>query len=144
MIGDHVRACKEEKHFVSNCSYGLPVLFFCIVEHIYILGDPLYFKVIPLHLIMQSPYVQGVATSAPRLEVREERLWRDVGVERLCVPEFLHPRILDDGEDELCSLALCCLIGAAVGALGLVRRFCSRADDRHGIFIDCRVIGSDV
>ena len=73
----------------------------------------------------------------------KERLWRKIRVERLWVPEFSYPHTLDDGEDKLCSLAPCCLVGAAVGALGLVYRFRARADDGCGIVINCRVIGSD-
>ena len=61
----------------------MPRLFLCIIEHIYILGDPLYFKVIALNLIMKRQEVEGVATGAPHLEVGEERLSRDVGVECL-------------------------------------------------------------
>ena len=36
------------------------------------------------------------------------------------------------------------LVGAMVGALGLVRRFCARAEDGHDITIDRRVVGSNV
>ena len=90
-----------------------------------------------------APGGPGWATSAPRLEVGEERHWRDVGVECLCIPDFLHPHILDDGKDKMCSLAPRRLEGAAVGALGLVRRFRTRADDGRGIVIDCCVVGSD-
>ena len=80
---------------------------------------------------------------APHLDMGEERLWRDVCVERLYFPEFSHPRILDDGEDKLLSLAPRCLVGAAVGALGLVRRFRARTDKGRSIVIKCRVVGSD-
>ena len=44
-------------------------LFLCILEHIYILGGSLYFKVISLHFIMQSQEVEGMATGAPHLDV---------------------------------------------------------------------------
>ena len=71
----------------------------------------------------QEVEVEGVANGAPHLEVDEERLWRDVGVERLCVPEFLHPRILNDVKDKLRSLAPLYLVGATVITLRLVRRF---------------------
>ena len=54
---------------------------------------------------MQRQEVEGLATSAPRLEFGDERLWRDVGVERLWVPVFSHPCILNDDEDKLRSLA---------------------------------------
>ena len=53
----------------------------------------------------QEVEVEGVANGAPHLEVDEERLWRDVGVERLWVPAFSHPCILNDDEDKLRSLA---------------------------------------
>ena len=62
---------------------GSPRLFFCTLGHTYILRDPLYFKVIALNLIMKRQEVEGLATGAPHLEVGEERLSRDVGVERL-------------------------------------------------------------
>ena len=84
-----------------------------------------------------------MSTGAPLLEVGEERLWCEVCVERFWVPKFLHPRILDDGEDKLRSLATRRLVGAAVGALGLVRPFRARAYDGCGIVIDGRVVGSD-
>ena len=90
---------------------------------------------------MQRQEVKGVATGAPHLEVGEKRLLCDIGVERLWVPEFLHPRILDDGKDKLHSLTPRRLVGATVGALGIVRRF--RADDGRGIVIYCRIVGSD-
>ena len=115
----------------------------CILEYIYILEDSLYFEVIALHFVMQSQEFKDVAAGSPRLEVGEERLWHDVCVEHFWVPEFLYPRILDDGKDKLRSLAPRCLVGAAVGALGLVRRFRARADDDCGIVINCRVVGSD-
>ena len=91
---------------------------------------------------MQRQEVEGVATCAPRLEVGKKPLWRDVGVKCLCVSEFPHPRILDDGKDELCSILPRCLVGASVGALGLVRRFRSRADDGCGIVTDRHILGA--
>ena len=81
-----------------------------------------------------------MATWEPHLKVGEKRLWRDVDVKRLCVLEFPHPRILDDGEDELCSLSSRCLVGAVVGVLGFVSHFSACADDGLGIAIDRRVI----
>ena len=60
-----------------------PACFFCTLGHTYILGDPLYFKVIALNLIMKHQEVEGVATGAPHLEVGEEHLSRDVSVECL-------------------------------------------------------------
>ena len=123
---EHCRACKEEESFVGDCSAGLPHLFLCILKHINIIGDTLYFEVISLHLIMQQQEVEGMSTCAPHLEVGEKRLWCDVGVKILHVPEFPHPRILDDGEDELSSLLPRRLVGAAVGALGFVRSFRAR------------------
>ena len=118
-------------------------MFLCILEHIYILGYYLYCKVIALHFFMQCHEVEGVADGATQLEVEEERLWRDVYVERFWVPEFLHPHIFDDGKDKLCSLAPRRLVGAAVGVLGLVCRFRARADDSRVIVINLRVVGSD-
>ena len=141
---EHCHYHKEEERFTRDCSAGSPCLFLCILEHIYILGDPLYFDVIALHFIMQCQEVEGVATIAPRLEVGKERLWSYIGVERLWVPEFLHPCILDDNEDKLRSLAPHRLVGAAVGALGLVSRFRQCTDNGHGIFIYSRVIVSDM
>ena len=108
----------------------------CILKHINILRDPLYFKGVALHFIMQRQEVKGIATCAPRLELRKKRIWRDVGVKCLGLLEFPHPRILDDGEDELCSLSPRRLVGAAVGTLGLVSHFCARTDVGRGIVID--------
>ena len=79
-----------------------------------------------------------MATSTPLLEVGKERLLRDIGVERLWVPDFLHTHIFDGGKDKLRILTPRRLLGATVGALGLVRRFRARADD-----IDCCVVGSN-
>ena len=110
--------------------------------HIYIFGDFLYFEVTALHLVMQCQEVEGVASGAPLLEVEDERLWHDVCLERFWVPEFLHPHILNDGEDTLLILAPRRLVGAAVGTLGLVRRFRVCADNGRGIVIDSRVAGS--
>ena len=56
---EHCRAREEEERFVSNCLSGLPRLLLCILEHINILGDPLYFEVIALHFIMQRQEVEG-------------------------------------------------------------------------------------
>ena len=81
-------------------------------------------------------------TCAPRLEVGEKRLRCDVGVERLRVSDFSHPHILDDVEDELCSLLPHRLVGAKVGTLGLVCHFHAHADDGRGIVIYCRVVVS--
>ena len=67
----------------------------------------------------------------------------NVGVERLRVSEFLHPCILNNGEDELRSLLPLRLIGVAVGALGLVRHFRARVDDGSGIVIDLHIVGSN-
>ena len=80
---EHHCACKEEERFVRDCLAGSPRLFFCTLGHTYILRDPLYFKVIALNLIMKRQEVEGLATGAPHLEVGEERLSRDVGVECL-------------------------------------------------------------
>ena len=91
---------------------------------------------------MQRQEVEVVEASALCLEVEEERLWRDVCVECFWVPEFLHPRILDDDEDKMRSLAPHRLVGAAVGALGLVRRFRAHSDDGRGIVINHLIVGS--
>ena len=80
---------------------------------------------IALHFIIQCQEFEGVADRAPFLEVAEERLWCDICVERFLVPEFSHPRILDYGKDKLHSIAPRCLVGAAVGTLGLVCRLCA-------------------
>ena len=82
-----------------------------------------------------------MATGAPHLDVAEERLWHGVGVERPWFPDLSHSLILNDGEDKLLSLVLRRLIGAAVGALGLVRRFRACADDSRDIIIDYCVVG---
>ena len=92
---------------------------------------------------MQIQEVKVVAVSALFLEVGEERLWRDVYVESLWVPEFWNPRILNDGENKLRSIAPRRIVGAAVNALGLMRHFRSRADDGRRIVINPRFIGSN-
>ena len=77
---EHRRDSKEEESFVVNFSAGSPGLLLCILDHINILGNTLYFEVIALHFIMQHKEVEGVATCEPLLEVDEKCLWRDVGV----------------------------------------------------------------
>ena len=47
------RARDEEERFVGDCVAGSPRFLLCILEHINILRDPLYFKVIALPFIMQ-------------------------------------------------------------------------------------------
>ena len=84
-----------------------------------------------------------MAKCAPRLEVGEKRLWRDVSVKHLRVSEFLHPCILNDCEDEMRNLSPHRLLGATVGVLGFLRRFRARTDDIRGIFIYCRVVGAN-
>ena len=64
---EHCRACEEEERFVGDCAAGSPHLLLCILEHINILGNPLYFEAIALHFIMQRQEVEGMATCAPRL-----------------------------------------------------------------------------
>ena len=93
---------------------------------------------------MQIQEVEGVATCAPRLEVVKKRLRRDVGVKLLRISKFLHPCILNDGEYRLRSLLLHHLVGAAVGALGFVRRFRARVENRRGIIVNCRVVGANL
>ena len=83
-----------------------------------------------------------MATCAPCLEVGEKCFWRDVGVKNLCVSEFLHPHILNNGDNEMHSLLPLRLVGAAVVPLGFVRRFHACADDGRGIFINRRVVGA--
>ena len=82
-----------------------------------------------------------MATYSSRLEVGKKHLWRDVSEKRLSVLELPHPRILNDGEDELNSLSPRRLVGSAVDALGLVRRFHAHADNVRGIVINLRVVG---
>ena len=84
-----------------------------------------------------------MATCAPHLKVGEKRLWGDVGLKRLSVLEFLHPHIIDDKEDELRSLSPRRLLGAAVGALGLVHCFRSQAYNSNVISINRRVVGAN-
>ena len=139
----HRRSHKKEELFIGDCSDGLPRLFFYILDNINILGDHLYFKVTALNFIMQRMEVKDMATFAPRLEVGKKHLWCDVGVKRLSASDFLHPRILDSVEDKLCRISPNRLVSDAVGVLGLVRRFCARADDGRGIIINCRIVGAN-
>ena len=106
---EHHRDREEEERFIENCLAGSPRLLLCILEHINILGDTLYLEVIALHLIMQLQEVKGMENCAPHLEVGEKRLWHDVGIKCLHFSEFPHPRIINDGEDELRSLSPRCL-----------------------------------
>ena len=92
---------------------------------------------------MKLQEIEGMATCAPRLEVGKKRLWRGVGMKRLRVSEFPHPRIFDNGKDELLRLSPRRLVGAAAGALGFVRRFRAHAEDGHIIVIDCRIVGAN-
>ena len=84
-----------------------------------------------------------MATCKPILQVGEKRLCHSVGIKSLCVSEFPHPRILDDGKDEMCCLSPGCLVGAAFGSLGFVRRFRARADDSCVIVINRCVVGAN-
>ena len=140
---EHRRARKEEERLVGDCAAGSPRLLMCILEHINILRDPLYFEVIALHFIMQSQEVEGMVTCSPRLDVGEKRLWSDVSVKSLCVSELTHPRVFDNGEDERRSISPRHLVGAAVASLGFVRCFRARTDDGRGIVVDCRVISAN-
>ena len=79
---------------------------------------------------------------APRLEVGEQRLWRNVSIESLRVLEFPHSCVFDDREDELCSILPRRLVGTALGPLGSVRGFRARTDDGHGIVDNRRVVSS--
>ena len=92
---------------------------------------------------MQRQEVESGTNGSPCLEVGEEGLWSNVGVERLRVPEFVHPHIIDDGKDKLRSLAPRLFVGAAVGALGLVCRFWAHAANGRCIVIDCHAVVSD-
>ena len=76
-----------------------PRLILCILEHINILGDPLYFETIALNLIMKRQEVEGMANCAPHLDLGKQRLWRSVSVKILRVSELPQPRVFDDGED---------------------------------------------
>ena len=49
---EHLHAHKQEECFVGNCLAGSPRLLLCILEHINVLGDPLYFDVIALNFFM--------------------------------------------------------------------------------------------
>ena len=84
-----------------------------------------------------------MVTCASHLEVGEKRLWCGVGLKRISVSDFLHPRILDNGKDELQCLLPRRLVGAAVGAICLVHRFRARAEDRRDIVIDRHVVGAN-
>ena len=140
---EYLCAREEEESFVGNFAAGSPRLLLCILEHINILGDPIYFKVIALHLIIQYQEVEGMETCAPHLEVGKKRLWRDVSVKILRVLEFPHPRVFYNGGDELRSLSPLRLVGSAVGSLGFVHCFRARTDDGRGIVIDCRVVSAN-
>ena len=84
-----------------------------------------------------------MATCAPRLEVSEQRLWRDVSLKSHRVSEFLHLRVFDDGKDELHSLLPRRLVDAAVGLLGFVRCYRAHTDNGHGIVINHGVVSAN-
>ena len=67
---EYLCAREEEESFVGNFAAGSPRLLLCILDHINILGDPLYLEMIALHFIMQSKEVKGVPAGAPCLEMR--------------------------------------------------------------------------
>ena len=77
---EHRRAGEEEERFVVDYSAGLPCLLLYILKHINILGFYFQFEVVALHFMMQCQKVEGMTTYAPRLEVREKRLWRKVSI----------------------------------------------------------------
>ena len=84
-----------------------------------------------------------MATCAPRLEVSEQRLWRDVSLKSHRVSEFLHLRVFDDGKDELHILLPRSLVDAAVGLLGFVRCYRAHTDNGHGIVINHGVVSAN-
>ena len=77
---EHRCACEEEECFVGNCLDRSPRLLLCILEHINILEEPLYFEVIVLNIIMQRQEAKGMATCAPRLEVGKKLFWCNVSI----------------------------------------------------------------
>ena len=128
---------------LANVWPALPAFLLCILEHINILGDPLYFEVISLHFIIQRQEVERMATCAPRLEVDEQSLWYNASVKSLRVSEFLHSCVFDGGEDELCSFLPRRLVGAAVGSPVFVRYLRERTDNGRGIVIDRHVVSAN-
>ena len=77
---EHPCASEEEERFFGDCVTGSPCLFLCILEHINILGDPLYFEVVVLHLIMLIQKVEGMTTCAPCLDVGKQHLWHNISI----------------------------------------------------------------
>ena len=73
---------------------------------------------------------------AHNLEVLEEVLWGDHGVERFCVRKLSDPGISDNGEDELCRLLSRCLLCRVVSVLYFVHRFSARADGGRSVVVD--------
>ena len=63
----HFSAGEEEDHFVGDFAAGAPRLLLCILEHIDIIGYPLYFKVVVLHFIVQCQKFNFITTHAPPL-----------------------------------------------------------------------------
>ena len=91
---------------------------------------------------MQRQKVESMTTCEYRLQVIEQRFWRDVGVEGLRVLEFPHPSVVNDGEDELCRLLPRRLVGSAVCALFFVRSFREHTDDVRGVVVYCALYTS--
>ena len=92
---------------------------------------------------MQYQKVESTKTHATRLEVGEQRLWRDVRIYCLWVSEFLYPCVFDNGEDELRSLSPRRLVGTVVRTLCFVRGFGSLTDDGRGIVVHCLSVNSN-
>ena len=57
-----------------------------VLEHVDILGDSLELEVVALHFVMQRQEAKSVPAGAPRLEVREDLFWSDLGVQGVTVP----------------------------------------------------------
>ena len=61
---EHHYAHKEKERFIVIFLAGWPRLFLCILKHINIHRDPLYFNMIALHFIMQRQEVKVMTTRA--------------------------------------------------------------------------------
>ena len=72
----------------------------CVLEHINIIGDALNLEVIALHFIIKSQEVEGIPSCAPFLEMLEEVLRGNIGVNGFGVSKFSDLGVSDSGKDE--------------------------------------------
>ena len=121
------------------CDRLFSLAFVCPREYLYTWGSPLL-QGGSAAFSMMSQKVKGMTTCAYRLQLRNQCLWLDVSVEVLCLLEFPHPSVFNDGEDKLRCILPRRLVGSAVCTIFSVRSFRARMDNGRGIVVDCCII----